>query len=29
MMDNDDDVTAKNSKKVSRNELGQHVEYVY
>lgn len=27
--DNDDDVIVKNSKKVSRNELGQHVEHVY
>lgn len=27
--DNDDDVIVKNSKKVSKNELGQHVEQVY
>lgn len=24
-----DDVIVKNSKKVSRNELGQHIEHVY
>lgn len=28
-VDNDDDVIVKNSKKISRNKFGQHVEYVY